>query len=86
MRVSARLSRGTIEAAELAIDIANVRRVEMPVHIEVRVPAVLLPAHEIGQFTQRGQIVGREKCQPICEREPLAASDFGREVIELRVV
>src|SRR5437588_12834243 len=60
VRVSVRLARRAIEAAELAVDVTNIRRIEMPIDVEVSGAPVLLTAHRVGEFAQRIQIVGVE--------------------------
>src|SRR6476620_2207643 len=52
MGVSVRLSWGSIEAAKLTINIANVGGIQVPVHIEVGGAAMFPAAHAIGQFAK----------------------------------
>ena len=61
VRVSVRLSRRAEETAELAIDITDVRRIEVAIDVEVARAAMLLPAHRVRQFAERVQVVGVEK-------------------------
>ena len=48
VRVSIGLTRRAKEAAELAINVANVRRIEMAIDVEVSRASVLLPPHRVG--------------------------------------
>ena len=48
VRVSIRLARRAKEAAELAVNVANIRRIEMTIDVEVSRAAVFLPPHRVG--------------------------------------
>ncbi len=52
MRVSVRLTRGAVEPAKLAVNVADVRRIEMPVDVEISRAAMFLPADGVGEFAQ----------------------------------
>ena len=56
VRVSVWLTRRAKEAAELAVNITNIRGIEMAIDVEVSRAAVSLPPHRVGQFAQRIQI------------------------------
>src|SRR5437763_1277683 len=86
VRVSVRLARRAIEAAELAVDVANIRRIEMPIDVEVSGAAVLLSTHYIGQLAERVQVVGMEKGEAVIERQTLARLHLGADVAEFRIV
>src|SRR5437016_7063129 len=86
VRVSVRLARRAIEAAELAVDVANIRRIEMPIDVEVSGAAVLLSTHYIGQLAERVQVVGMEKGEAVIERQTLAGFYLGADVVKLDVV
>src|SRR5258708_7484169 len=61
VRVSAGLARRAIKAAELAVNIANVGWVKMPIYVEVSNPSVFFPARYIRELTQGRQVVGSKE-------------------------
>jgi hypothetical protein len=78
-RVAARvLARGR-EGAELAVQRvdAEVRRVQVPVDVEVDLVAVLRAVRLIGQAAEREEVLGLEERQRIRAREALAGGDLG---------
>src|SRR5262245_38341054 len=56
MCVSVGLARCAKEAAELTVDVANVRRVKVPVDVEVSRASVHLPPHRVREFSERVEI------------------------------
>jgi hypothetical protein len=86
VRVSVGHARRAIEAAELAVGVADVRVVEMAVDVEVSAPPVEATTHGVGQLRERGQIVRRIQSHAVFKRQPLAGFDFGSEPVKLWVV
>src|SRR5947207_11218378 len=86
VRVSVRLARSAIEAAELAVDVANIRRIEMPIDVEVSGAAVLLSTNCVGEFAQRVEVFGMEKSEAVIERQTLARLHLRADVVKLDVV
>ncbi len=65
------------ERAELALDAADVRLVEVQVLDEVDlVAAAATPAREVGELAEREQVVGLDQCEPVFEVEPLTGLDL----------
>src|SRR5712691_1107282 len=86
MRVSVRLARGAVEPAKLAVNVADVRRIEMPVDVEISRAAMLLPADGVGEFAQGVEIVRREKRYAVFKRQARAAFYFGADFVQFLVV
>ena len=80
------LARRAKETTELAIDITDIRRIEMSIDVEVRRPAMLLSPHGVGKFAERVEIVGAEEGHAVFEREALAAIYFPAKLVKLGVV
>jgi len=76
MCVSVRLAWRTIEAAKLAISVADVSRIQVSVDIEKGGAPVFPATYTVGQFPQRRQIIGCKQRQSIFKREPLGAFNF----------
>ena len=53
MRVGVGLSRRAIKAAKLAVGVTNIRRIEVPIDVEISGAAVLAAANAVGEFAQR---------------------------------
>ena len=64
------------EAAEFTIDVTDVRRIEMPIDIEISRASVLLPTNRIGEFAERVKVIRIKERNAILEREPFAVLDF----------
>ena len=74
--VGVRLSRSAVEAAELAVGVTDICRIEMAVDVEVCRAAVSSPSCRVGQFTQCGEIVRGVKRDAVIERQPFAVRDY----------
>ena len=86
MGVGVRLARRAKEAAELTIDIADIRRIEMAVDVEVSRASMLLSPDCVGKFAQGVEIVRAEEGHAVREREALAAIYFPANFVKLGVV
>ncbi len=82
MRVGVGLARRAKETAELAIDITDVRRIEVTIDIEVSRAPMFLSPHVVGKLTQCVEIVCGEKGDAVCEREAFAGFDLRRNFVE----
>src|SRR5215212_1545904 len=80
------LSRSAIEAAKLAIGVADVCRIEMPVNVEVSRAAMSLPSHEVRQFAECGKIVGCVQSDAIGEGESISGRDALSYLVQVFVV
>ena len=67
MSISARLPRRAIEPAELAIDVANIGRIEMAVNVEICRAAVLRASHRVSKLAQAIEIVSGEQRDAVFE-------------------
>ena len=76
VRVSIGLARRAKEPAELTIDIADIRRIEMTIDVKVSGPPMFPAPHVVGKFTQRVEIVGGKKGDAIFEGEAFAGFDW----------
>jgi hypothetical protein len=65
VRVSVRLPRRAKEAAELAVDITDVRRIEVTIDVEVGRAAMLSAAHSVRQLAERVQVISIEEGEAI---------------------
>src|SRR6478672_2368495 len=65
MRVGVGLSRCAIKAAKLAVGVANIRRIEVAVNIEISGAAMLAAANAVGEFAQGRQVVGCEQSDAV---------------------
>ena len=86
VRVGVGLARRAVEAAELAVGVADVGLVEMAVDVEVGGAPVQAAADGVGEPAEGGHVFGREKREAVGERQPLAGFDFGGELFEPGVV
>jgi len=84
--VGVRLSGSTEEAAELAIGVTDVCRIEMAIDIEVGRAAVSSSSHDIGQFAESRQIVSGIKRDSVCEGEPFAICNACCYLVESFIV
>src|SRR5882724_9840097 len=82
MRVRVRLARGAVEPAEFAINVADIRRIKMPVDVEISRAAMLLPADGVGEFAQGVEIVGREKRYAVFKRQARTACYFAANLVQ----
>ena len=81
VRVGIGLARSAKEAAEFAVDIANVRRIEMTIDIEISRAAMLLSTNSVREFTKRIQISCIEECNAVLERESLSGRYLARNLV-----
>jgi hypothetical protein len=72
MRVSIRLARRAIEAAKLAINVADVGGIEVAVNIEEGCAPVFSAPNAVSQLTKRRQVVCCKKCQSVFKRKSFA--------------
>src|SRR5215471_3955226 len=86
MGIGVGLPRRAEEAAELAIDVADVRRVEMTVDVKVCRASMLPSAHRVSEFAQGVEIIGVKECDAVLEREAFAGPDLGADVVQFGVV
>ena len=86
VRIGVRLARGTKESAELAIDVTDIGRIEMPVNVEISGAPVPPAANRIGEFAQRIEVVGGKERDSICERKALAGLNLGADLVQFGVV
>jgi len=73
VRVGIRLTRRPKEATEFAIDVTDIRRIEVTIDIEISCAPVLLPANSVREFAQRVQIIRIEERNTLLESESLSA-------------
>src|SRR5712671_5306452 len=76
MSVGVGLARRAKETAELTVDIADVRRIEMTIDVEVRSPSMFPAPHCIGKFTQGVEIICGKESYAVFERKTFAAIDL----------
>ena len=76
VRVRTRLARCPKESAELAVNVTDVRRIEVTIDIEISRASVLLPTNRIGEFAERVKVIRIKERNAILEREPFAVLDF----------
>ena len=86
VRIGIRLTRRAKETTELAIGITDIRRIEMPIDVEVRRPAMLLSSRGVGKFAQRVEIVSAEESYAVSKGETLVAIYFGADLVKSCVV
>ena len=86
VRVSIRLARRAKEPAKLSIGVTDVRRVQVAIDVEVRGAPVTSTTHEVGEFTERRQIVGRIKRDAVFERESFTGVNARCNLVEFFVV
>ena len=80
------LSRSAIEAAEFAVGVADICRVEMPVNVEVGRAAVPSPSHEVCKFTECGKVVSGLQSDAVSKGEPFSRRDALSYLVQLFVV
>ena len=83
--VSTRRIGRTPESAQLAVRHADIRRIDVPVDVEVADIAVALLAHVIREPADRQQVVRLEEREAVIGREALARQDFLSDGLEARV-
>ena len=86
VRVSIRLARRAKEAAELAVHITNVCRIEMTIDVEVCRPSMHSPTHGVRQLAKRVEIVRIEERNAVIERKLLSGLYLGANVIQFSIV
>ena len=86
MCIGVRLTRRAEEAAELAVDIADVCRVEVTVDVEICRASVPRATDGVGEFAQRVEIICVKESDAVVERETFAGSDLGADVVQFVVV
>ena len=86
MRVGIGLSRRTKESAELAVDITNVRWIEMTIDVEICRSSMHSPAHGVGQLAEGIEIVRVEESNAVVERKWLSRFYLGANLIQYRIV
>src|SRR5471030_836225 len=74
------------ERAQPATGHAHVRRVDVPVHVEVSGVPVQPLANQVGQVSQRQNVAAAVERQAIVEREPLARLDLAANGNQARIV
>src|SRR6185503_4947796 len=70
--VSVGLTRRAIKTTKLAIDVTNVSRIQVPVHVEEGCATVLPAANAISQLAQRGQVVSCKQSQAVRKGQSFA--------------
>ncbi len=68
VRIGVGLARRAKETAKLAINVANVRRIEMTIDVEVSRAPVFRSPDSVGKFAQRVEILGAEEGNAVVER------------------
>src|SRR6185503_9603999 len=63
--ISICLTRSTVETAKLTVGIADIRRIEMTVDVEISYFAVLVAAYFVCQFSESWKIIGRIELKPV---------------------
>jgi len=76
VRVGTGLARCPKEAAELAVNVTDIRRIEMPINVEISRTSVSLPANSVREFTKRVQISCIEERNALLESESFAVLYF----------
>jgi len=74
------------EATKLAVDIANIRRIEVAIDVEISRASVQLPSHGIGELSQRIQIISCEKRHAIVECQALSGPHLSTDFVQFGIV
>ena len=72
VRIGIRLARRAKEAAEFAVNVTDVRGIEMPINVEISRTSVLLAANSVREFAKRIQISCIEERKALLESESLS--------------
>ena len=86
VRIGVGLTRRTEEAAELAVGVTDVGRVEVPVDVVIGHAPVQAPPDGVGKAPERGHVGGRKERKPVLETEPFAGLDLVGQLVEFEVV
>src|SRR5437870_1260899 len=86
MGVSIGLARRPKESAEFAVDVANIRGIEVAIDVEVSRAPMPAATNCVGKFAEPVEIIGGIKSQAVFERKPLAGFDSAGNLIQSCVV